>query len=132
MDTDADNTFYVHKGTNEFWKFKRGRNNLYYYDTKESSEKMLTITTLKGKMESYSAMDCKRAKRAAKLQEIVGYPSDKDFLWMIDNKVIRNYAITHRDIKMARDIFGKNKAIVQGKIVWQQTPHVWEDITMVP
>lgn len=59
------------------------------------------------------------------------YPSDKEFLKAIDNKVIQNCRVTRRDIIMAQNIFGKNKGIVQGKIVRQQTEHIREDITLV-
>ena len=133
MDTDLDNAICVHRDDGSIRRFHRGDNNLYYYDTRKakSEETLLVVTTVKGNKAKYSGIDRKRAERAYKLQEIMQYPSDADFLKMVDNKVIKNCPITRRDIKMARDIYGKNTAMVKGKTVRKQVPHVREDIESV-
>ena len=134
MDSSVDNAMYIHKDDGTIRRFHRGENNLYYYDTRKanSNETLLAITTVEGQKELFSGADRKRAERAYKLQEIVGYPSDKDFLQMIDNKAIQNCTVTRRDIKMARQIYGRNRSSLQGKTVRRQVPHVREDITMIP
>ena len=134
MDSDIDNALHVHKSNGDVRRFHRGDNNLYYYDVRaaHAEETLLAIVTVKGQQGQFSGIDRKRAERAMKLQEIVGYPSDKDFLRMIDNKVMRNCSITRRDIKLARQIYGKNKAAIQGKSVRTQVRHVREELSLVP
>ena len=134
MDSDIDNAMYIHKPNGNIRRFSKGENNLYYYNTSDaaSTETLLTITTVKGQKELFSGMDRKRADRARKLQEIMGYPSEKDFLRMIDNKVMKNCAVTRRDVQIAQQIYGKGRAIIQGKTVRRQVPHVREDILPVP
>ena len=45
---------------------------------------------------------------------------------------MRNCPITRCDIKMAQVIYEKNRAIIQGKTVRKQVPHVREEINSVP
>ena len=83
MDSDIDNTICVNKPNASIRRFHRGKNNLYYYDTRKASsgEALLTNTTVEGQKRLFSGIDKKRAERAYKLQEIMGYPSDKYFIY---------------------------------------------------
>lgn len=105
--------------------------NLYVCDLRNTQASLL-VTTVKGQKEFYSDLDVRRAKAARKLQEVLGYPSTKAFLRMIDNNMIKNCAVTRRDVKISNDIYGVNANIVKGKSVRQQPPHVREDILPVP
>lgn len=99
----------------------------------EASGTMLTLAAVADNKTKYSNLDCKRAEYAAKLQETIIFPSDKDVLTMINNKVIQNCGTSRQDMKRARDVFGKNHHILQGKTVRTQVQHICKDeITLVP
>ena len=106
--------------------------NLYACDITKTDGVLLAITTVDGQKKRYSDLDVRRATAARKLQDIVGYPSNKEFMKMIDNNLITNCAVTHRDVLIARDIFGPSIDMIKGKAVRQQPGHVREDTFPVP
>eukprot|EP00536_Pseudo-nitzschia_multiseries_P012709 jgi/Psemu1/32890/gm1.32890_g len=126
-----DNALYVHKdgGTR---RFKRSTCNLYYCDMREHNGTVLALDTVEGKANSYSALDCSRAKKARDMQEILGFPTTQELVKMIDNNIIKDCPITRRDIKIMTDIYGKHASLLKGKSVRQQAPHTREDITPIP
>ena len=132
MDTGADNAFHVHKHDGESIRFHRGQNDLYYMDISSPESTLLTIATVGNKQDKYSDADCRRAERAAKLQEIVMFPGDADFLKMLDSKTLANCKVTRRDFRMARDIYGRNEAIIKGRTTRRQPEAVEIEITDVP
>ena len=132
LDTDISQAFYVHRTDGTTRKFARTDCNLYACDMRKNDEAILNITTVEGQMRSYSDLDIRRAKKARKLQEILGFPSTKALLKMIDNNMIKNCPVTRRDMLMAEDMFGVNTNIVKGKTVRRRPGHVREDISNVP
>jgi hypothetical protein len=127
LDTDASQAFILHKADGVTRRFERMTNNLYACDVTER----ILVTTVKGQKESYSQLDARRAKAARKMQEILGYPSDKEYMKMVDHNLIKNCKITRRDIIIANDIYGVNPNIIKGKTVRQQPDQVREDIIPV-
>ena len=126
LDTGIDQAFYVHKPDGTTRRFERVDCDLYACDTKAKQEHLF-ITTVEGQKESYSELDCRRAKAARTLQEIIGFPSTRAFIKMIDSNTIKNCPVTRRDIKMALDIYGPNPNMVKGKTVRQRRSHIRED-----
>lgn len=131
LDTAVAQGFFVHRNDGSTRRFDRADCNLYVCDLRNTQASLL-VTTVKGQKEFYSDLDVRRAKAARKLQEVLGYPSTKAFLRMIDNNMIKNCAVTRRDVKISDDIYGVNANIVKGKSVRRQPPHVREDILPVP
>eukprot|EP00536_Pseudo-nitzschia_multiseries_P010661 jgi/Psemu1/26659/gm1.26659_g len=131
VDISIDNALYVHKdgGTR---RFKRSTCNLYYCDMREHNGTVLALDTVEGKANSYSALNCSRAKKARDMQEILGFPTAQELIKMIDNNIIKDCPITRRDIKIMTDIYGKHASLLKGKSVRQQAPHTREDITPIP
>ena len=93
---------------------------LYACDASKTDGTLFAITTVTGKKKMYSDLDCRRAERARKLQDTMGYPSVKKLLHMIDNNLILNCPVTRRDVIMAQDIFGPNVNEIKGKNVRRQ------------
>eukprot|EP00536_Pseudo-nitzschia_multiseries_P006584 jgi/Psemu1/15677/gm1.15677_g len=104
VDTSIDNALYVHKdgGTR---RFQRSACNLYYCDMREHNGTVLALDTVKGKANSYSALDCSRARKARDMQEILCFPTSHELIKMIDNNIIKDCPITRRDIKNMTDIY---------------------------
>ena len=88
---------------------------------------MFNITTVKAQEKLYSALDVRRAKKIQKLQETMGFISERDMLNMIDNNLIRGSTVSRRDVKIANDIYGPNTNSLKGKTVRKTEEHVRED-----
>ncbi|VEU34053.1 unnamed protein product [Pseudo-nitzschia multistriata] len=132
MDTDCDNALYVHRPGGGARRFKRSKCNLYYCDMAQASGTVLTITSVEGRQSEFSDLDCRRAIKARKLQETMGFPTTKDLIYMVENKLVTNCGVTRRDILNAEVIYGKHTSIVKGKSVRQQGKHIREDVSPVP
>jgi hypothetical protein len=132
LDTSVAQAFFVHKDDGSTRRFDRMACNLYACDLTDKSGVLLAITTVTGRKELYSDLDVRRATKARKLQETIGFPSKAAYLYMIDNNFMDNCPVTRRDVIMANDIFGPNANIVKGKTVRQQLPHTREDTSPVP
>ncbi|VEU33958.1 unnamed protein product [Pseudo-nitzschia multistriata] len=133
MDTDCDNALHVHRPGGGTRRFSRSECNLYYCDlTKTTSGRVLTITSVEGQQSEFSDLDCRRAMKARKLQEIMGFPTTRDLIRMVENKLVTNCGVTRRDIMNAEVIYGKHVSIVKGKTVRQQGKHIREDVSPVP
>ena len=132
LDTEISQAFYVHRGNGTTRRFDRMECNLYACDLSARDETVLNITTVEGQMKSYSDLDIRRAKKARKLQETLGFPSTKALIKMVDKNQIKNCPITRQDILIADDMFGTNTNIVKGKTVRRKPGHVREDIQDVP
>ena len=113
-------------------RFKRSKCNLYYCDLAKTSGTVLTITTVEGQESEFSDLDCRRAIKARKLQEIMGFPTSKDLIRMIEDKLVTNCGVTRRDVLNAEAIYGKHVSIVKGKTVRNQGKHIREDVSPVP
>eukprot|EP00536_Pseudo-nitzschia_multiseries_P018200 jgi/Psemu1/54543/gm1.54543_g len=107
MDTDIDNAIHVHK-ENGTRRFQRSTCNLYYCDMREQNGTVLALDTVEGKAQSYSTLDCSRAKKALDLQEVLGFPTTQELIRMIDNNIIKDCPITRRDISIMEAIYGKH------------------------
>ena len=73
--------------------------------------------TVEGNKQQYSDLDVRRADKARKLQETVGFPTSKALVKMLDMKLIGNSDVTRRDVMNAEAIYGKHSSIVKGKQV---------------
>ena len=124
MDTDIDNAMYIHRRDGGVRRFGRSSDNLYYCDLRDQSGSILTIATVKGNREKYSALDVRRADRVMKFQEVTCFPTFKEMISMVDNNVLRNIPISRRDIKIAQNIYNDNKNLVKGKTTRTKSAHV--------
>ena len=132
LDTSVSQSFFVHKDDGSTRRFDRIDCDLYACDVTTTNGALLAIVTVDGQKKKYSDLDVRRATKARKLQDTIGFPSIASYLKMIDNNLILNCPVTRRDVMIAEDIFGTNANIVKGKAVRQQPGHVKEDINPVP
>ena len=71
-----------------------------------------------------------RAKKARKLQETMGFISERDLLHMIDINLIIGSKVGRRDVIIANDIYGANTNSLKGKTVRKTEKHIREDATI--
>lgn len=88
---------------------------LYNCDLWHTEKKLLTIATVDGWKDLYSAMDVNHKDDANKFQENIGFPSTKGFLNMIDNCVIKNIPILRFDLQLALIYMGQTLTSLKEK-----------------
>ena len=99
--------------------FRPVKAGIYCCNMRSKSKKkfIFSITTVEGQEQQYSALDVSRAKAARKLQETMGFISERAMLHMIDNHLIIGSKVRRRDVIIASDIYGDSTDIMKGKTV---------------
>ena len=93
---------------------------LYYNDIENNSVNTF-VTTVKTNSKRYTYHQYIPAKNARKLQQIIGYPTTKIFLTIVDNKLIQNFPVFHKDNIVAENIFGPTIVALKCKKVCKKT-----------
>ena len=123
--------------TKHFVQFKAG---LYFHDTSvkdtpticDDPPEMSFLTMVANNKSRYTDPMYSQASLARKLQAMIGYPSTRDFLQIVDHRLLPNCPITRADILAAEDIFGPDVHSLKGKTVRQTEPHVASSVTPIP
>ena len=108
---------------------------MYVYDTASpqntSQHGVVLVNTVADNASRYTPADYLRAQKARRLQVVIGRPSLKDYLHIVNNNLLPNCPITAQDTMAAEDIFGPKIGSLQGKTTRRQ-PHqvnpVWVPI----
>ena len=120
--SNAGNVFRVTNNTGKIHLFKPSEKGLFYLNTNENrDEGTLFITTVDNIQYKYSVRDYNQAVLARKIQKIIGRPSSKQFLEIINNNLLINCPVTCHDVLAAENIFGPDLGSLKGKTV-RQTP----------
>ena len=78
---------------------------------------VVMVSTVADNKRKYTVADYTRATVARKLQIIMGRPSTKELLRLVDGKLLANCPVTRLDIMAAEDIFGPDVGSLYGKTV---------------
>jgi hypothetical protein len=73
------------------------------------------VNSVRANFEGYTKHDIKKAQEARHLQEMIGNPTERDFMGMVCEKLIANCPVTVRDIQNVNWIFGPDLANLRGK-----------------
>jgi hypothetical protein len=119
-DSEEGNVFKVHKPDRMMRIFKDSRCSLYYMDIAGEEVGNVLITTIADKKFKYTKHDYSQAVAVCRLQNIIGHPSIKDYLWIMKNNILSNCPITVDDIVAAEDVSGPNLGSQKGKTVAQK------------
>jgi hypothetical protein len=136
-DSDGGNSFSVHKPDGTVRTFKQSDRGLYYMDTDEvhsenSIGTVLNITTVADKRSNYTNRAYLRAVNARNIQKMIERPSTREFIKIVENKLLANCPINRQDILAAEDIFGPDIGSLKGKTVRKGTTHVEMPFTSIP
>jgi hypothetical protein len=134
--------FVVHKTDGTIRRFVRSGRGLFVMDTKKNrkaeaapdtptkNSKTITwqdttlVNTVANKKSNYTAKEFRMAELARKVQCMIGRPSLKDFLKIVDNNQLVNCPVTRRDVVAAEDIFGPDLGSLKGKTVRKSSPQL--------
>jgi len=72
----------------------------------------------------HTSHDYSKATLPQKIQQIIGRPSTKDFIHLVDNNLLANCLVTRMDILAAEHIFAPDLGSLKGKTTWRKNTHV--------
>jgi hypothetical protein len=111
-------------------EFQMHESGLHYFQP--GKEAFVSVNTVSGNKEGYTRRQLKGAESARVLYAKLGYPSQRDFKWVIQSNQINNCPVTVQDVEAAHNIWGKNIAALKGKTTRSKTIHVARDFVKVP
>jgi hypothetical protein len=94
--------------------FKMHSSGLHYYDPQDD-DFAFNIHTVSDNKLGFTKRQLKGAELARTLYSNLGYPSMKDFTWVIRSNQIKDCPVTVDDIVTANKIWGKDIAALKGK-----------------
>ena len=101
--------------------------------SKANLEEHCYLNTVKEGKTMFSIFDQKRAEAVRILQEICGFPSDKDFINPLKSNSIEGVDFCRRDVKIANKMYGYSKGAAMGRFEHPQKgmkmDRATEDIT---
>jgi hypothetical protein len=138
-DSRQEKAFVVQKPNGTERHFKQMASGLYYFDIgppmaeQEQHEHATTLlSTVADKKSNYTTRAYDQAMLARKIQKIIGYPSTRDFMKIVDQHLIPNCPINRSDIVAAEDLFGPDVHSLKGKTVRRGEKHVTSDVSPIP
>jgi hypothetical protein len=131
FDSHAGNEFVVHKPDGDNRTFQSSPRGLYYMDTSKMTGVTL-VNTVKDNSTNYTSRDYSRALLARKVQHIIGRPSTRTFMHIVENNLLPNCPINKRDIIAAEAILGPDVGSLKGKTVRRKADAVNIKITDIP
>ena len=111
-------------------EFRQHETGLHYYQPDE--ENFAFISTVDNNKLGYTKQQLKGAELAKQLYATLGYPSVKDFRWMVQSNQIKDCPVTVQDIESAHKIWGKDISALKGKTTRKKPSHVAADYVKVP
>jgi hypothetical protein len=95
--------------------FKEHGNGLHFFDSKQAD--FAFVKTVESNMWLYSKWQVTRADKARSLYASLGFPSQKDFMWILRSNQIKDSPVTVEDAMVAYKIWGPSVAALKGKTV---------------
>jgi hypothetical protein len=111
-------------------EFRMHESGLHYFDPRDEAH--IFVETVSGNKEGFTQRQLKGAKLVTTLYATLGFPSNKDFKWMIQSNKIQDCPVTVQDVDVAYAIHGKNISALKGKATRTKPIHVAGDFVKVP
>lgn len=131
-DSDEGNRFIVTKPNGQTFTFTQSETGLYYLDASSDGdnalefnnddEDVLLVNTVADNTSSYTVNQYSRAVEARNLQIKIGRPTTRQFIRIVEQRMLPNCPVTKYDILIAEDIFGPDIGSLQGKTT-RRRPH---------
>ena len=112
-------------------EFRMHNSGLHYYNPREHWH-IAFINTVSGNKEGFTKRQIKGTEAAQTLYMTLGYPSMKDFKWVLCSNQIKDCPVTPQDAETAFKIWGKNITVLKGKTTCSKPNPVTKDLVKVP
>jgi hypothetical protein len=129
-DSEKGNEFVLAKADGSKTDFKQSEQGLYYVDMADHGS--VFINTVADNQIKYTSRDCSRADAARRLQQIIGLPSTRDFVNIVNKNLLLNCTVTAADIKATKHIYSPDVGILKEKTVRRKADEVLVPFTDVP
>jgi hypothetical protein len=111
-------------------EFRMHSSGLHYFVPNDKA--FVFVKTVAGNKEGFTQRQIKGAESAKTLYTKLGYPSMKDFKWVIQSNQISDCPVTVQDVEAANPIWDKNIVALKGKTTRKKPIHVARDFVKVP
>ncbi len=128
----SEETFLVHREAAGLPNllFKDHGNGLHFFDPRQVD--FAFIQTVESNMRLYSKRQVARADKACSLYASLGFPSQKDFMWILRSNQIKDSSVMVEDAMVAYKIWGPSVAALKRKKVWKRPEPIKTDIVSIP
>jgi hypothetical protein len=115
-------------------KFQFKESDSGFMDTIKHTQQqgVLMVNTVSNKKENYTNEDYQRAEKARELQIKIGRPSYKDFIQIVNDRLLINCPVTKADVIAAQDIFGPDIGSLKGKTTRRKPDVVRQVLESLP
>jgi hypothetical protein len=110
--------------------FKEHGNGLHFFDQRQAD--FAFVKMVESNMRLYSKRQVAHANKARSLYASLGFPSQKDFMWILRSNQIRDSPVRVEDAMVAYKIWGPSVAALKGKTVRKRPEPVKTDIVSIP
>ena len=90
------------------------------------------METVESNMALFTKQQIHSANQVRNLQSGLVFPSDSDMTWALQSNMIKDCPLTVMDMKTATTVWGRNIAMLKGKIVRTTPPVVRYDVIEIP
>jgi hypothetical protein len=110
--------------------FQEQMNGLHFCDPRKAG--FAFVATVESNMNLLSKRQVALADKARSLYASLGFPSQKDFLWILKSNQIKDCPVTASDAMVAYKIWGRSIAALKGKTVRTKPEPVKTDTVHIP
>ena len=139
FDSDINNQFIVHHTDGTQQIFQQSSQGLYFLDTSlmpqpvTATNGTVLVTTVADNASNILNANYAQAVLARKIQKIIGRPTTRTFINIIENNLLPNCPANHRGVFRAKQIFGPDIGSSKGKTVRRQPTRVEvEEVSLPP
>ena len=130
-DSKGGNVYKLYKLNGTTANFVQSKPGLYYLDVQNHAT--VLVNTVDDNKTRYSNNAYSQALLLArKIQIVIGRPSTRDFICIVDNGMLPNSPINRTYIKAAKDIFGPEIGSLKGKSVCTAPGRVIPSLIPIP
>ena len=90
------------------------------------------MVTVKDNMKPFRRRQITQAEKAQGLYAGLGYPSIKDYKWILKSNQIHDCPMLYEDAVAAEKIWGLNITALKGKTPWKAPHSIASDIMEIP
>ncbi len=110
--------------------FKEHANGLHFFDLRQAD--FAFIKTVELNMQLFSKWQVARTDKARSFYASLGFPSQKDFMWILRSNQIKDCPVMVKDAMEAYKIWGPSVAALKGKTVRKKPEPIETDIVSIP
>ena len=132
FDSQHGNSFHVTKPDGTVRVFNQSDRGLYFMETTANGNQTTLVNTVADNQTRYNKRDYSQAVLARKIQGLIGRPSTRQYMSIVDSNLLPNCPVNRKDINAAEDIFGPDIGNLKGKTVRRPTPHIRTKLLDIP